>query len=147
MQERGCHEPPPVAVRNPDRLADVEAGRQDVAAELSRRGDEDAVDVNRSRGGVHPGALEQLGQVDEHVDRNQHPGDDPRLAATGRPRDAGLHPGDALRLPGMLGTSLSDRRRGHALRADRPAAFRARDVGLSVRVPVAPHRGGHGSLA
>ena len=42
-----------------------------------------------------------------------------------------------------LGTAHADRRRGHAVGADRPAALRARDARLAVRVAVAPHELGH----
>jgi len=43
-------------------------------------------------------------------------------------------------IAGVLGAALAHRRRRHALGADRPATFGARDVRLSVGVPVAPLR-------
>src|SRR5204862_5928812 len=94
---------------------------------------------------VHARALRELGEIDEHVDRDERLRDHAACAFEAGPADAGRHPRDALRLPRMLRAPLADRGGSHAIAADRPAALGARKKRLAVRVPVTPHRFGHGT--
>ena len=128
VQERGRDQPPPVAVCN--QRAEQRSLLEDLAA--------DPVDVSSRC---------ELEQEDPDVDPNQRPCHEPNAAGAREPANSARHPRDTLRLPRVLGAALADRRRRHALGADRSATFGARDVRLSVGVPVAPHRSGHVSLA
>ena len=60
-----------------------------------------------------------------------------RADARDRALDGARRLPDALRLAGVLGAAQPDRRRGHALVADRTSALRAREPGLAVRMAVA----------
>ncbi len=112
VQEAGADDPPPFAV------GDERAEQRAVLVDGPRRPEAPA-----ARGG----------REGEHVDRHQDVG---QLRRAGQ-RRGGAH----LRLLARaLRTAHPDRRRGHAVRADRPPAGRARDACLAIGMAVAGRR-------
>src|SRR5262249_15186390 len=126
VEKRRRDQAPPVAVG--DQRPEERSFLKDLAA--------DAVDR---------AARSELEQVDADVDPDQRSSHKPRRAGGREAPDAAPHARDALCPAGMLRTALPDRSRRHALGADRPPAFGAREIGLPIGMAVAPHRGGHGS--
>ena len=90
-----------------------------------------------------PWLLEDLDQVDDDVDRDQHQGRRKRRAARCRPGWVADHAGALVH---ALRAAHADRRRGHAVGADRPPAGGAGDRRLAIRMPVTGLGHGSGSL-
>ena len=120
MQEDRGDQPPPTALVNP--------GVAEAPSRLALRKHDRLVDDLL--------AAEPRQREHDDVDRDQHHGDPAG--------DCGTNPPPRVRgwrWSGSLGHALgaleADRRRPHAVRADRPVAALAPDVGLPVGVPVA----------
>jgi hypothetical protein len=124
VEKRRGEEPPPVP-RGDRRAVESAFGEDPIAG---------PVDVSPRR---------QLEQVDTDVHGDEDLGDDRAASLVAGAADTLFHACRPLRLSGVVGAADADRREDHAVRADRAAAFRARDHRLPVGVAVAVHRLGH----
>ncbi len=123
-------------------VGDEHVGGRERAHALQRRG---AAGAEQGRA---PGTGGELNEEDDDVDGDQHLGHRPAGAgpdeAAALPAAAGLlpgHDGGAPRAAPLLGHAVraakADRRRDHALVADRASAVRAAHAGLALGVTVA----------
>ena len=123
MEEHRREEPPPVPVGD-------------------ERAKEDAFAVNLVAGAVDLAAERELEEVDPDVDPDERLRDEGAGALEARAASALRDARGALRRAGVVGTADPDRREGHAVLADRPAALRAGDHRLPVGMAIAVQRFG-----